>query len=55
MKLSDIEIGTMVNFLNEGGYVLDLSTADVDAFTYTSIGAPLCESYRLTKGKSLIA
>lgn len=24
MKLSDIEIGTIVNFLNEGGYVLDL-------------------------------
>ena len=23
MKLSDIEIGTIVNFLNEGGYVLD--------------------------------
>lgn len=29
MKLSDIEIGTMVNFLNEGGYVLDFSTADL--------------------------
>ena len=27
MKLSDIEIGTIVNFLNEGGYVLDFSTA----------------------------
>ena len=26
MKLSDIEIGTIVNFLNEGGYVLDFST-----------------------------
>lgn len=25
MKLSDIEIGTMVNFLNEGGYVLDFT------------------------------
>ena len=32
MKLSDIEIGTIVNFLNEGGYVLDFSTADFDAF-----------------------
>ena len=55
MKLSDIEIGTMVNFLNEGGYVLDFSTADFDAFTYKSIGVPLCETYRLSKGKSLIA
>ena len=45
MKLSDIEIGTMVNFLNEGGYVLDFSTADFDAFTYKSIGVPLCETY----------
>ena len=54
MKLSDIEIGTMVN-LNEGGYVLDFSTADFDAFTYKSIGVPLCETYRLSKGKSLIA
>ena len=55
MKLSDIEIGTIVNFLNEGGYVLDFSTADFDAFTYKSIGVPLCETYRLSKGKSLIA
>ena len=37
MKLSDIEIGTIVNFLNEGGYVLDFSTADFDAFTYKNI------------------
>lgn len=29
MKLSDIEIGTMVNFLNEGGYVLDFSTPQI--------------------------
>lgn len=48
MKLSDIEIGTIVNFLNEGGYVLDFSTADFDAFTYKSIGVPLCETYRLS-------
>ena len=51
MKLSDIEIGTIVNFLNEGGYVLDFSTADFDAFTYKSIGVPLCETYRLSNAR----
>ena len=54
MKLSDIEIGTIVNFLNEGGYVLDFSTL-ILMLTYKSIGVPLCETYRLSKGKSLIA
>lgn len=55
MKITDIEIGTIVNFLNQGGYVLDFSTADFDAFTYNSIGEPLCSTYGLSKGKSLIA
>ena len=55
MRISDIEIGTIINFLNEGGFVLDFSTADFDAFTYKSIGIPLCETYRRSKGKSLIA
>lgn len=55
MNITDIEIGTIVNFLNDGGYVLDFSTADFDAFTYKSIGIPLCRKYGLSKGKSLIA
>lgn len=55
MGISDIEIGAIVNFLNEGGYVLDFSTADFDAFTYKSIGTPLCQKYGCSKGKSLIA
>ena len=55
MRISEIEIGTIISFLNEGGYVLDFSTADFDAFTYNSIGVPLCETYRVSKGKSLIA
>jgi hypothetical protein len=55
MRISDIEIGTIVNFLNDGGYVLDFSTADFDTFTYQSIGIPLCDKYKLSKGKSLTA
>lgn len=55
MKISDIEIGTIINFLNQGGYVLDFTTADFNAFTYQSIGMSLCDRYKMSKGKSLIA
>lgn len=55
MRISDIEIGTIINFLNEGGYVLDFSTADFNAFTFKSIGTPICEKYNMSKGRSLIA
>ncbi|MGL5981040.1 MAG: abortive infection family protein [Phocaeicola sp.] len=54
MELSDIEIGALVKFFNQDGYVLDFSTADFDAFTFESIGVPLCAQYKLSKGKSLI-
>lgn len=54
MKLFDIEIGIMVNFLNEGGYVLDFSIVDFDVFIYKSIGVLFCEIYRFLKGKFLI-
>lgn len=55
MTISDIEIGTIVNFLNQGGYVLDFSTADFNTFTFQSIGIPLCQKYGLSKGRSLVA
>ena len=55
MTISDIEIGTIVNFLNQGGYVLDFSTADFNTFTFQSIGVPLCQKYGLSKGRSLVA
>ncbi len=55
MRISDIEIGTIINFLNEDGWFLDFNTANFDAFTYESIGVPLCGTYKLSKGKSLIA
>lgn len=55
MSLSGIEIGTFLNFFNRGGYVLDFSTVDFDTFTHESIGVPLCEVYKMSKGKSLVA
>lgn len=55
MSISNIEIGTFLNFFNRGGYVLDFSTVDFDTFTHESIGVPLCETYKMSKGKSLVA
>ena len=53
--LNPIEIGCFVNLFNRGGYVLNFSTADFDAFTMQYTGIPLCEKYKQSKGKSLIA
>lgn len=55
MSISNIEIGTFLNFFNRDGYVLDFSTVDFDTFTHESIGLPLCETYKMSKGKSLVA
>ena len=41
--------------LNNGGYVLDFSSADFDAFTHEIVGVALIEKYQLSKGKSLEA
>lgn len=53
--LSNIEIGCFVNLFNRGGYVLNFTTADFDAFTLQHVGIPLCSRYGLSKGKSLLA
>lgn len=53
--IASLEKGHFLKLFNRGGYVLDFSTADFDAFTMQSIGIPLCEKYGLSKGKSLIA
>lgn len=53
--LSNIEIGTIQNLLIDNGYVLNFSTNSFDTFTTESIGVPLCEQYKLSKGKSLVA
>lgn len=53
--LSNIEKGALIKLFNRGGYVLDFSTADFDAFTMDSIGEALCSKYKLSKGRSLIS
>ncbi len=53
--LSNIEIGCFVNLFNRGGYVLNFTTADFDAFTFQQVGIPLCSRYKLPKTKSLLA
>ena len=53
--MTNIEKGALVKLFNRGGYVLDFSTADFDAFTLDSVGVALCQKYGLSKGKSLIA
>lgn len=53
--MTNTEKGTLLKLFNRGGYVLDFSTPDFDAFTMDSIGVALCEKYQLSKGKSLNA
>ena len=53
--ITDIEKGKFIKLFNRGGYVLDFTTGDFDAFTMASIGVPLCEHYKASKGKSLNA
>lgn len=54
-KLSQIEKGIFMKLFNRGGYILNFSTNDFDVFTLESVGVPLCETYKLSKGKSLMA
>ena len=53
--LTKTEKGTLLKLFIRTGYVLDFSTSDFDAFTADSIGIALCEKYRMSKGKSLVA
>lgn len=52
--MTNTEKGALLKLFNRGGYVLDFSTADFDAFTMDSVGIALCQKYGLSKGKSLI-
>ncbi len=54
-KLTQIEKGLLVKLFNRGGYVLNFSTNDFDVFTMSSVGVALCDKYKLSKGKSLMA
>ena len=53
--LSNNEKGALMKLFNRGGYVLDFSTSDFDAFTLESVGVALCEKYKMSKGRSLNA
>lgn len=53
--MTGIEKGTLIKLFNRGGYVLDFSTNEFDTFTMESVGIPLCQHYRMSKGKSLTA
>lgn len=53
--MTNMEKGAFVKLFNRGGYVLDFSTPDFDAFTLDSVGVALCQKYGLSKGKSLMA
>lgn len=55
LALSNIEKGIFVKLFNRGGYVLNFSTNEFDIFTMESVGVPLCEHYKQSKGKSLVA
>lgn len=54
-KLNYLEKDSINRLFNQGGYVLNFSTPEFDRFTFDSIGIPLCEHYKLSKGKSLNA
>lgn len=55
MEMTNKEKGTLLKLFNRGGYVLNFSTSDFDAFTMDSINVALCDKYKLSKGKSLNA
>ena len=40
--MTNLEKGTLVKLFNRGGYILDFTTPDFDAFTLDSVGVPLC-------------
>ena len=52
-RLSNIELGTFSRLFNRGGYVLEFSTNDFDAFTMSSGGVGLCGQYKMSEGKAL--
>lgn len=54
-SLTTLEKGLFVKLFNRGGYVLNFSTNDFDVFTMESVGIALCDHYKQSKGKSLIA
>lgn len=52
--LTKLEMGAFAKLFTRGGFVLDFTTADFDAFTMDSTGIPLCAHYGLSKGNSFM-
>ncbi len=53
--ISKKDEGPFLMLFNRGGYVLNFTTNDFDVFTTNSIGVALCATFRMSKGKSLVA
>lgn len=53
--MTKLEEGLFVRLFDRGGYILDMSTADFDAFTLGCVGTALCSKYKLSKARSLNA
>lgn len=53
--LTKLEEGLFIRLFDRGGYVLNLSTPDFDAFTLSSVGVALCSKYQQSKARSLNA
>lgn len=54
-NLTHIEKELFLKLFNRDGYILNFSTSKFDIFTMESIDIPLCKTYKLSKGKSLIS
>ena len=53
--ISKKDEGAFLKLFIRYGYVLNFSTNEFDVFTTNSIGVALCDTYRMSKGKSLVA
>lgn len=54
-SMTQVERGLFIKLFNRGGYVLNFSTNDFDAFTMESVGVAVCSKYKMSKGRSLLA
>lgn len=51
--LTKLEMGAFAKLFTRGGFVLDFTTADFDAFTMDSTGIPLCARITVCQRESL--
>ncbi len=55
MRLTETDKIICLRFFNQGGYVLDFTSQELNNFTYSVVNVALCAEYGLSKGKSLEA